>query len=395
MDVRIGATNSISAVSDWLAALSGNLTGSTVVGFRQTRVQFEYVLTEHIDPGSPAIQGSPEGSIDPLQFSIGGVKIKSTRTDWSQGSLNGTQRPTDLAISGNGFFVLSKVPNPTSLSDLVFTRNGSFTFDLQPNSDLLSDADKQRLGPNSQIGVLRLVNQDGMFVMGVTGDYRGSGLQGVPGTPLPFPDGAVNSQTISGITGEPGRLSGTGNAAGNALGFKPFTFPFIKDSNGNYSLNDDLLGRLSFDKNGMLSNTGTQDVPDSSFQFESTGQISLGAIPNGAALGTGAGIINGREKYNKYVSVATMATPDGLTRNAGTSFTWHPQAGSVFVGIAATQTGPVGATNEISAGSLETSNSSVNTALPELTIAQKSFTANVKIVSVGNTMVDDVNQLIR
>ena len=37
----------------------------------------------------------------------------------------------------------------------------------------------------------------------------------------------------------------------------------------------------------------------------------------------------------------------------------------------------------------------VNQTLPELTIAQKSFTANVKIVSVGNTLQDDLNQLIR
>jgi flagellar hook-associated protein FlgK len=33
--------------------------------------------------------------------------------------------------------------------------------------------------------------------------------------------------------------------------------------------------------------------------------------------------------------------------------------------------------------------------MPELTLAQKSFSAASKIISVGNTMIDDVNQLIR
>ncbi|MOA70283.1 flagellar hook protein FlgE [compost metagenome] len=51
--------------------------------------------------------------------------------------------------------------------------------------------------------------------------------------------------------------------------------------------------------------------------------------------------------------------------------------------------------SELVSQNLETGNSSVNQTLPELTIAQKAFTANVKIISVGNTLQDDLNQLIR
>ncbi|MNL52003.1 flagellar hook protein FlgE [compost metagenome] len=136
---------------------------------------------------------------------------------------------------------------------------------------------------------------------------------------------------------------------------------------------------------GLLRNSGTQDVPDSTEEFERSGKLTLGAAAG----------ITGQEKYNKYVSVMTFATPDGLYRTNGTHFTWNNTAGSAFVGVAGTDRGPVGASNSMSAMALETSNSSVNTTLPELTIAQKSFTANVKIISVGNSLIDDVNQLIR
>lgn len=381
-DVRITATNSISAIDTWLKALAGNLTGSTVTGFRQTRVQFEDVLTQHLSAGAPGTTGGGGdfGGINPIQFSVGGTAIKSTRTDFSQGSLNGTQRPTDLALSGDGFFVLSKTKEPQSMKDLIFTRNGSFTFNLESDPSILSPDDRAKLGRDSEVGVMRLVSQDGYYVMGVTGGYQANPTPGIPGTPTPFLDArANNGDAIGPITNEPGTSGNVG------MGFKPFSYPFIKDSAGKFSINEDLLNRTSFDTMGMLRNSGTQDVPDSTSEFEQSKKLTLGAT-------TG---INGQEKYNKYVSVMTFATPDGLYRTDGTNFTWNNTAGSAFVGVAGTDKGPVGSSNEINSMALETSNSSVNTTLPELTIAQKSFTANVKIISVGNTLIDDVNQLIR
>lgn len=390
-DIRISAQNSIIAVDNWLKALAGNLTGSNVVGFRQSRVQFEDVLATQIQAPARATTTPEYGDISAIQYSSGGTQISSTRTDWSQGSLNGTQRPTDMALTGNGFFVLSKVKNPTKLTDLVYTRNGSFTFDLEPDGNVLSPSDLNKLGPNSQVGKLRLVSQEGYFVMGITGRYDGSGVDGVPGTSVPPFDGTTKgADSLGSMIEEPAR-NGTGSATAGGMGLKPFVFPFVKDSNGTFSLNDDLLGRVSFDKSGMLLNTATQDVPESSSQFETQGSVSLVDPPANSTTGD----IKGREKYNKYVAVATFATPDGLLRQGGTNFQWFNTAGPAFLGVAGTDVGPVGASNEVTSGSLETSNSSVNTTLPELTIAQKSFTANVKIVSVGNTLIDDVNQLIK
>lgn len=383
-DVRITAQNSIGAIDNWLKALAGNLTGSNVTGFRQTKVLFEDVLTTQISAGSPATGGSTNyGSINPIQFSVGGTAIKATRTDFSQGALQGTQRPTDMALTGNGFFVLSKVKEPKTMNDLVFTRNGSFTFDLQPDAGILDTSnltpDQQRGLSGIQSGVLRLVNQDGYFVLGVTGSYRNPEVQGIPGTSTP----PLEATSPGGSLG----------AFQDVLSMKSFAFPFVKhpDPASPYNLNADLIGRFSFNRNGQLLHTGTLDVPDSTNSFEREGKIKL--------------LANGLEqpgKVNKYVAVASFATPDGLLRGDGSQFQWAATAGPTFMGVAGvTDTNPaiggrtVGSSNEISAGALETSNSSVNTALPELTIAQKSFTANVKIVSVGNTLIDDVNQLIR
>ncbi|MEB3187335.1 MAG: flagellar hook-basal body complex protein [bacterium] len=384
-DVRITALNSITAIDGWLKALAGNLTGSTVTGFRQTRVQFEDVLARQVRGGSPAGVNGLQ-SINPIQYSEGGTAIKATRTDFSQGALAASQRPTDLAIRGNGFFVLSRVKNPTSVEDLVFTRNGSFTLEYEEDPTILDAAALGQLGPATVAGRLNLVSAEGYYVMGLSGTYEPPTATGQPGVSTPPQD----KQVLSGLGG---------NISGALDQFKAFSFPIIKDSNGRLNLNADLVGRLQFNQNGLLLNAGTQDVPQSAALDPLTRKER--DVP--FSIVTSIDPVTGLTKLdladignvNKYVALAVFANPEGLDRQAGTSFTWGPATGNFAVGVAGFDGQPIGATNEIAAGNLEAANSSVNTTLPELTIAQKSFTAQVKIVSVGNTLIDDVNQLIR
>ena len=58
-------------------------------------------------------------------FSGLGTQVEATSTNFSQGALNSTGIPTNLGISGNGFFI---VKDPTSGNEFA-TRDGSFTLD--------------------------------------------------------------------------------------------------------------------------------------------------------------------------------------------------------------------------------------------------------------------------
>jgi flagellar hook protein FlgE len=97
------------------------------------------------------------------------------------------------------------------------------------------------------------------------------------------------------------------------------------------------------------------------------------------------------------VALAKFGNSQGLRREGGGAyFNYDVVAGRIFTGTAGnTQGGTIGAHNVISPQSVENSNTSINTVMPELTLAQKSFSAASKIISVGNTMIDDVNGLIR
>ncbi|MNR80228.1 Flagellar hook protein FlgE [compost metagenome] len=354
-DIRTTATNSLQSIDHWLKALAGNLTGSNVVGYRSTRVQFQEVLVDEIRAGAPALAN--QGAVNPMQYAVGGTQLKATKTDFSQGALTNTGSPTDLAINGNGFFVLSKVPNPTSMADLVFTRAGSFSFQsfVEPNKWVPQSS----IGTGTQ-GVYRLVDPStGYFVMGAAGNYQPPAAAGLPGEPRP-----------------PAERSGNGTSLGDlptSMQFKPLEIPFIHDTVGNQSVNADNIANLRFLSTGIV--------------VDANGEPPLGIeMVNGSPI---------KKPIDKYVALASFTANDGLSRNpGGTSFDYTQAAGAYNIGVAATRSGVLG-NSELVSQNLETGNSSVNQTLPELTIAQKAFTANVKIISVGNTLQDDLNQLIR
>ncbi len=354
-DIRTTATNSLQTIDHWLKALAGNLTGSNVVGYRSTRVQFSEVLVDQIRAGGPALAN--QGAVNPMQYAVGGTQLSATKTDFSQGALTATGGAADLAINGNGFFVLSKVANPTSMNDLVFTRAGSFSFQsyVEPNKFV----PQSQIGTGTQ-GVYRLVDPaTGYFVMSAAGNYRPPAAPGLPGEPSAPAERTGNGMSFGDISA--------------AMQFKPMEIPFINDPNGQLNLNHDNIASLKFQRTGIV--VGADGEPPETAE-----------VVNGVLV---------KSRVDKYVALASFTSNEGLSRNpGGTAFDYTQAAGAYRVGVAGTRSGVLGS-SELVAGNLETGNSSVNQTLPELTIAQKAFTANVKIVSVGNTLQDDLNQLIR
>jgi flagellar hook-basal body protein len=141
--------------------------------------------------------------------------------------------------------------------------------------------------------------------------------------------------------------------------------------------------RFSFDGTGQMTNN-------------SRGKDALSAPPFASGV---------------HVAITKFSNQDGLQKIRGSSqFTYSDAAGLVIVGYAGmdktsqvskdtglqiTGASTIGSENNIIPQSLESSNTSITEMLPELTIAQKTFTSNSKVVNVGNSVVDDLNGLIR
>jgi flagellar hook-basal body protein len=140
------------------------------------------------------------------------------------------------------------------------------------------------------------------------------------------------------------------------------------------------------------------------FQFDGTGQLintSRGPDADSAPpFQTGI-----------HIALSKFSNNDGLQKLRGSSqFSYSEAAGEIVVGYAGQDQGKIidnkrgtesvgssviGTENQIIPQALEASNTSIAEALPDLTIAQKSFTSNTKVVNVGNSIIDDLNGLIR
>ena len=101
------AANGLQARMDAIDMLANNIANTSTAGFKADREFYSTYLAPEIGNGS--------------QESIGESPVVQRQwTDFSQGTLVPTNNPTDLALSGAGFFVINGPAGP------LYTRNGSF-----------------------------------------------------------------------------------------------------------------------------------------------------------------------------------------------------------------------------------------------------------------------------
>jgi flagellar hook protein FlgE len=121
----------LSVMSDSMAVVANNLANANAKGFKFDRVEFDDLLS--LDLGSAA--GTSQ---------LGrGARLSRVRTIQTQGGLSVTDRLTDLAVQGNGFFVVNNPKGEKQeAGGLFYTRVGAFNFD---KDGFLSDPTGGRL----------------------------------------------------------------------------------------------------------------------------------------------------------------------------------------------------------------------------------------------------------
>lgn len=102
------------AQSTRLEAIANNLANVDTVGFKRELAVFQARYAEQIQRGESQ-PGS--GSLDDVG---GGVLVHQTKTDFSAGPMKRTGIPTDMALQGDGFFVVEKE------NEQLLTRAGNF-----------------------------------------------------------------------------------------------------------------------------------------------------------------------------------------------------------------------------------------------------------------------------
>ena len=107
----------LAAQDKQLATISNNLANTGTVGFKRDRAMFEDLLYQiQRQPGAKETQDSqlPSG----LQIGTG-TRVVATQKQFSQGNLQVTEQPLDVAINGRGFLQVLQADGT-----LAYTRNG-------------------------------------------------------------------------------------------------------------------------------------------------------------------------------------------------------------------------------------------------------------------------------
>lgn len=140
-----------------LDVIANNIANLNTFGFKASRVTFSDLLNQMMSSASSP-QGQ-RGGINPMQIGMG-VRLASIDTLMGQGSIQNTGKNTDLAINGDGFFIVESEIGPR------YTRTGNFIFDY--NGTLLNPdglrvqgyntltADGMSVDTNAEIGDIQL-----------------------------------------------------------------------------------------------------------------------------------------------------------------------------------------------------------------------------------------------
>lgn len=156
------------------ATITNNMTNANTIGFKRDNLSiksFDEVMIQNKDK----VVGGKNITQKLGTISLG-AKIDSVDTAFTQGVLKNTDKRTDFAIEGRGFFAIER--QTTAGNEVVYTRDGSFK--IGNNGYLMTTTGDRVLGINKGTGTLEpiFVGNDSMVLdknntlyIGNRGDY--------------------------------------------------------------------------------------------------------------------------------------------------------------------------------------------------------------------------------
>ena len=153
------AASALKAHQQYLGIVANNLANVNTVGYKGARALFSDTISQQLRP--PTLPSATNPGANGAQIGLG-TQIGAIGVLFNQGGLQATGLSTDLAVEGNGFFV---VKNP-STSALFYTRAGNFSVDTNGNLTTIT-------GERVQGGADGAVDGDALIDITVPADVGG------------------------------------------------------------------------------------------------------------------------------------------------------------------------------------------------------------------------------
>jgi flagellar basal-body rod protein FlgG len=124
------AATGMAAQQTNVEVIANNLANMNTTGYKSQIAEFEDLLYQNVE--EPGAQSSDTGSLLPSGIQLGaGVRTAAIARVTTQGALQSTSNPYDLAVQGSGYFRVT-LPDGT----FAFTRSGNFA--LSPSGEIVT-----------------------------------------------------------------------------------------------------------------------------------------------------------------------------------------------------------------------------------------------------------------
>ena len=378
-----------------LDVTGNNIANVNTTGFKASQIQFKDTLSQVLTNAGGAQGGV--GGTNPAQVGLG-VQVAGITTNFQQGAAQVTNRSTDMMISGDGFFVVSK-----SGQDF-YTRSGAFDFDANGNLVTGEGALVQGwaavdgvVDPNGPLSDLRLpVTALNPAQATTKVSFDGNlPVDAKPGTVLNRDvevfDELGNSRVIS-LTFTQKAGVDPAQGGGWSLTTSDAAFPaqdVTFDANGKMtSATTVTVGGVAVDLSTVTGFAKLSTVEAASKDGQAAGSLQSFTInPDGTIIGA---FSNGMKSAVGRIALSTFANPVGLEKAGGSLYTTSVNSGDPQVGTAG-----AGGRGALVGGALEMSNVDLSSEFTNLIIAQRGFQANSRVITTSDELLQELVNLKR
>jgi flagellar hook protein FlgE len=188
------ALTGLTAAETTIDVVGNNLANSNTVGFKASTASFSTQFLQTMAMGSGPTENT--GGTNPRQVGMG-TMVSDITPSFSQGTLEISSSPTDLAIQGDGFFVVEG-----SSGEELYTRNGIFKLNSQSEMVTITGNRLLGFGIDEDFQIQRTTLEPITIPLGAAAVAQPTGNVFLEGTLRPEGDVAVTAQQIrTGILG--------------------------------------------------------------------------------------------------------------------------------------------------------------------------------------------------
>ncbi len=427
----LAAVSGIEANQTWIDSIGNNIANANTVGYKSSNVQFQDLLAEQLTGATGPVPGS--GGINPVAIGSG-VRVAASQVNLQEGSLQTTGNPTDVAISGSGYLVVSNG------GQQLYTRDGSLTVDA--NGDLTTQTGGLIQGwqangtgvvnTNAPLTAIKIptgetVGATATSTMNLGGNlptWSGTGtppaaqtttlnaydsLGNIVPVTLTFTPvaGTANSWTMTTTVPNPSGSGTTTIDSGTTLSFTSGLVSGVTSggsgggtvtstAGGGYqvALSPTWPAGYSFPSGSTLSiEIPPPSSPSGLTQYAAAATVALSSqngYPSGTlqsfSMGSDGTIIgsfsSGATLSLGQIALSNFTNPGGLADQGGGLYAASPNSGQALVGTPGT-----GGRGTFLGGQLEQSNVDLGTELTDLISAQEAYTANTKTLTTTSTVI--------